>query len=238
MAGYYNNAVVTLAIADAMNCHVGFLQRRHNYYSPPILGDDGAFYCLREELPGSYYLRGSSCLSKRAWTLQECVLSPRVVHFARDQVFWRCREDEWAEGYIFNSFMCSGAHFSDRAGHLIDQKECNPSWNKKLPASMQNHWGPEVSWEAWYECVSAFSRRCRTQASDKLAAIAGLASKFCEAENVKYIAGLWDRDLFHGMTWSTWRDGTSDIDLSANLFVPSSEYRAPSWSWASVDGSV
>jgi hypothetical protein len=74
-----------------------------------------------------------------------------------------------------------------------------------------------------------------------LAAIAGRASKFCEAENVKYIAGLWGRDLFRGMTWR--KDGpyvaaAADIKFSANLFVPPSEYRAPSWSWASVNGPV
>ena len=66
---------------------------------------------------------------------------------------------------------------------------------------MNNYWGLEVSSEAWYECVSDFSKRSLTQASDKLAAIAGLASKFCEIENVKYIAGLRGRDLFYGMTW-------------------------------------
>jgi hypothetical protein len=55
MAGYYSNTVVTLAIADAMNCHIGFLQRRHHHYSPPILSDDREFYCLQKELPGSYY---------------------------------------------------------------------------------------------------------------------------------------------------------------------------------------
>jgi hypothetical protein len=138
----------------------------------------------------------------------------------------------------------------DRAGHIIDQKECNPSWREELPGTMDNYWGPEESSMAWYKCVSDFSKRRLTQASDKLAAIAGLASKFCEIENVKYIAGLWDRDLFYGMTWRKygpreWCEepwlylaATADLNLSADLFVPPSEYRAPSWSWASVNGSI
>ncbi|PMD14852.1 hypothetical protein NA56DRAFT_540688, partial [Hyaloscypha hepaticicola] len=151
--------------------------------------------------------------------LQKRILSPRVVYFTRDQVFWRCRVGEWAEGY-------------------------------ELSGTMNNYWCPEESSMAWYKCVSGFSKRRPTQASDKLAAIAGLVSKFCEIENIKYIAGLWDRDLFYGMTrrkygpreWCEepwlYLAATADLNLSADLFVPPSEYRAPSWSWASVNGPI
>jgi hypothetical protein len=248
MAGYYNNSVVTLVIADAMNCHDGFLQRRDHDHSPPILGDDGEFYCLRKELPGSYYVNASSCISKRAWTLQERILSPRVIHFTRDQVLWRCREIVWAEGYIFNSYLYP-RDYMDRLGCLIDRQDCNPSWREKLPVSLRSHYFSGSYSIGWYDCVSDFSKRSLTQASDQLAAIAGLASRFSQLENVKYIAGLWDRDLFHGMTWRIYTRGESveewcrpyfaskaDFNLANNLLQP--PYRAPSWSWASVNGPV
>lgn len=54
MAGYCNSAVVTLATADAMNCHIGFLHRGRKDYSPPIRGDDSKFHCFREVLPAEH----------------------------------------------------------------------------------------------------------------------------------------------------------------------------------------
>jgi hypothetical protein len=29
-------------------------------------------------------------VNKRAWVFQERILSPRIIHFARDQIFWEC----------------------------------------------------------------------------------------------------------------------------------------------------
>lgn len=31
-------------------------------------------------------------LNRRAWVLQERMLSPRILHFAKNQVFWTCAE--------------------------------------------------------------------------------------------------------------------------------------------------
>jgi hypothetical protein len=56
MAGYYNSAVVTLATADAINCHIGFLHRRRKDYSPPIRCHDGKFHYFREA-PRNYRSR-------------------------------------------------------------------------------------------------------------------------------------------------------------------------------------
>jgi hypothetical protein len=84
MVGYYNNAILILGIVDVINYNVGFLHKRHQHYSPPIAGDDGEFYHLRETLPDEYDLNVSSWISKRAWTLQERLLSPHVFYFTRD----------------------------------------------------------------------------------------------------------------------------------------------------------
>ena len=46
---------------------------------------------------------GSSKLLNRGWVVQEQVLSPRVVHFARGQVFWECglsRESEFCPSFL------------------------------------------------------------------------------------------------------------------------------------------
>jgi len=252
MAGYYNNAVLTLAIADAINCNVGFLHDRYHHYSPPIPGDDGEFYCLREVLPQAYDLNVSSWISKRAWTLQERLLSPRVLYFTRDQLLWHCREDEWAEGDVYDFYRSDGGFCGHGAGYFIDRTEYEAYWRNKSSSSADKiSFDTDFAARTWYNCVSEFSSRSLTRASDKLAAIGGLANMFCQPELGRYLAGLWERDLFRGMAWKRVEPalGTREryrsyvaIKAKKNLvardYMPILEYRAPSWSWASVNGPV
>jgi hypothetical protein len=84
--------------------------------------------------------------------------------------------------------------------------------------------------------VTDYSPRQLTFPSDKLPAISGLASKFhgiAEACNrgSRYLAGLWEKDLMMELSWR--------LDTKQESFHPiPREYRAPSWSWASVDGPI
>lgn len=52
---------------------------------PPILYD----FIFRDEWKRSVV---DAPLNRRAWVLQEKFLSPRTLHFARDQLFWECHE--------------------------------------------------------------------------------------------------------------------------------------------------
>jgi hypothetical protein len=69
-----------------------------------------------------------------------------------------------------------------------------------------------------------------TKSSDRLPAIAGVASKFGEILNSKYLAGLWQIALPADLLWRT--------DHTIESGQHGSDYRAPSWSWASIDGKI
>jgi hypothetical protein len=245
MAGYYESATVTFAIADAINCYVGFLGSRRRHYSPPIPGEDGELYVLRQTLPGDDDLDLNSCIGKRAWTLQERLLSPRVIHFTQGQMVWHCRKDRWAEGYIqdYKSDTDWRVSSSLQIGRCISQTEraaVNPTRGiLKLKRAAP----------AWYGCVSEFSTRRLTRASDKLAAIAGLADAFSRSELGQYMAGLWEHDLFRGLAWTITQNiwtqhpqfkipRKAARTLTAREYEPPLEYRAPSWSWAAVNGPL
>ena len=102
MAQYYNRALLTLAVADAMTCHVGFLYDRKHYTSRSIGGEDQHYYCFRDVLQDEFDLNMKAAINQRAWTLQERLVSPRVLSFTREQLLWSCRECEWAEAYVYN----------------------------------------------------------------------------------------------------------------------------------------
>ncbi|ERF73129.1 hypothetical protein EPUS_09127 [Endocarpon pusillum Z07020] len=86
----------------------------------------------------------------------------------------------------------------------------------------------EWSWEMWEDLVSDYTRRGLSVPSDKLPAFSAIASRFQEIFHDDYCAGLWRSKLTEGLQWSV---------NEPELFRPE-EYRAPTWSWASVFGDV
>jgi hypothetical protein len=81
----------------------------------------------------------------------------------------------------------------------------------------------------WQNIVDLYCRRILTRPSDKLPALSNLAAAIAEQTSDTYIAGLWRSHLVEGLIWQATghaRGKTSEPP----------EYRAPSWSWASIDG--
>ena len=102
-----------------------------------------------------------------------------------------------------------------------------------------------------------YSQRELTYGKDKLIALSGLAHDYFERgrqseetshthdrgkQRGKYAAGLWEADMPSALLWRTHQfppDMTQPVNASP-LHPPwrPSEYRAPSWAWASVDAHI
>ncbi|KAM0426063.1 hypothetical protein ACHAPT_008694 [Fusarium lateritium] len=82
----------------------------------------------------------------------------------------------------------------------------------------------------WYDLVQEYSRCTMTNFSDKLIAMAGLANHLQPSigNNDEYIAGFWRSQLPHALCWGK-------MSKPVQGFRPA-QYRAPSWSWASLEG--
>lgn len=81
--------------------------------------------------------------------------------------------------------------------------------------------------------------------------MSGLAEKYADPKLGRYLAGLWEQDIFRGLAWTRVEPGertegqyTSYFAIkakrrfAARAFKPPLLYRAPNWSWASVNGPV
>lgn len=79
----------------------------------------------------------------------------------------------------------------------------------------------------WRRIVKNYSDLNLTLEKDRLPALSGLAQKAQESRKDKYLAGLWSRTLVDDLCWRTYGP-------KGQL----QEWRAPSWSWASVDSHV
>lgn len=80
----------------------------------------------------------------------------------------------------------------------------------------------------WSMIVWYYSATDLTYGSDRLAALSGIVARQHGNNGGRYLAGLWRERLVYQLTWQV-------LNTSRK---PRPEWRAPTWSWASVDGPV
>jgi Heterokaryon incompatibility protein (HET) len=109
MAEFYSNAYVTIAATKSANHGGGCYSKLRQEYSAHHVGtistkaNQPLHVYARRQLPhhsDNDHLLGIKGLTQtkevplltRAWAFQERLLSPRVIHFANDEISWECRE--------------------------------------------------------------------------------------------------------------------------------------------------
>lgn len=220
MASIYGSSIVTISAPSSSNSKIGFLHPRSPYPTVNLdftLSDGSvATVQLRRRLKTFRETVTSGPLYQRAWAFQERLLSRRILHYAEGQLHWECQETCLSE---------------DGRSVPGDDKLKSNSILSSIAASPFNHLEPRSLYKDWYSTVEAFTKGMLTRASDKLPALSGLAKVFSGRTNDRYLAGLWESDLKVGLLW---RAARSD---APRLRRPL-EYRAPSWSWAALDGHI
>jgi hypothetical protein len=142
-----------------------------------------------------------SNLSTRGWTLQEQILSHRVIHCMRPEIHWNCHRKYHTE----SQFTFDGARFK-------------PFLSKFLPS----HATAAEMQRLWVEWMTDYSTRDLTVTKDRLGALAGMVQYFGERTGFKHILACWRETLIDDLLWIR---GGDVIDPSMSL------PQVPSWSW-------
>lgn len=148
-------------------------------------------------------------LNHRAWALQEWHLSPRRLIFTSYDAIFDCLQGPKRE-----------------FGHGVYH-------HRILPSAIPSAWD-------WELLVINYSSRELTNPGDKLPAISGLAQQFEKISNGRsgrYLAGLWEAYLPSSLVWHRMSVSFNLPQPNRDLARPAS-YRAPTWSWASINGTV
>ncbi|KAI1779330.1 HET-domain-containing protein [Hypoxylon cercidicola] len=90
----------------------------------------------------------------------------------------------------------------------------------------------EPSFLLWNQVVEQYTQRQLSFPGDKLPALSGICQLISSQVGSWYLAGLWEDGLPYCLLW----EKATDVEGS-NVPVPP-EYRAPSFSWASLDCPV
>jgi hypothetical protein len=268
MGHIYSNAALTLAASVSESGEARLVKDRNpvNEVMLPYTGCDLSPPCevfvtdRRFTDFGQDVTNGN--LSQRAWCLQERAMSRRILHLGKDQLFWECYTGIWAEGSSMrlgakgksldevSKFRSVFQSMNTTTGRI--QMTYRPP-SRAAPAglpdmqdrSFMHQIRERKPYGPWYCLVEEYTKRAMKYDSDKLPAIMGLARKFAETLSCKtlsekewddlYTAGLWDKDLFAGgLLWSSGNFQQWNVQHVRSTGT----YRAPSWSWASVDGPV
>lgn len=243
MGEIYKNSVLTIAATNAADGTSGFLRNRLAEVHCQLQGKRGKlvsvnvrpridWYCL-PEIVGP--------LTRRAWVLQERLLSQRILHFGGQQTMWQWRSKTLAEGFSDLDHVPEGQIPEEIESmlrnefQLIAQPESPHQENSQglishnaFAARNGLYRARDIIYDLWYHVIGIYGCLNLTKITDKLPAIAGIARQVQLRTGDVYLSGLWKSDIERGLQWY--------YQPASILTRPSSSRsRAPSWSWASPD---
>ncbi|KAJ4247465.1 hypothetical protein NW762_013140 [Fusarium torreyae] len=229
MLSVYSNAYMTVGAYRAKDSSEGLFGERPTreyveleYTSNGLQGQVLAFNLpLREEAVSDDYITlPNEPLSDRAWGLQERVLTRRMLMYGTQQLFFECNEGFRGEDGVFLEERFLNIYENmDKRAKTTTLRKCLTNYEDGQVLSYKT-----ALFASWYNLLWLYGPRKLTKASDKLPAISGIASIFAKRLDDEYVAGLWRSHLIEGLLWQ-------GLKCRRNQ-----EYKAPSWSWASMDG--
>lgn len=166
-------------------------------------------------------------LNKRGCVFQGRLLSPRVIHFTRDQIFWVCQK---VANETFPALHAQDLRLGERPvffkDNLLGAASLSSSDREKHFLGARLHWHLGI--------VAPYLKCVLTKPEDKLIAISGIAKLFQDIFQDDYLAGLWRKGLPQQLLWRA--SGNKQANGLPSAKPP--HYRAPSWTWASVDADI
>jgi hypothetical protein len=234
MPEIYMNAYVTIAAAATEDSHGGFLVDR--IWAPDSqpcqvpIPTMGTVYLDRERFDSNqgnnkYYPKEKiNYLTDRSWCFQESQLSRRLLTFDQLQLSFTCLHHGLIESR------------ESTPASAREERNWLRSRIREILAMTDQKAGMQSLFTTWHKIVEDYTTRSLTFPRDKLVAISGIAKVIGTALDDKYHAGMWARDMPQALLWSPYEEETLPTRPQKASYPP--EYRAPSWSWASIDGPI
>ena len=158
----------------------------------------------------------------------ERMLAPRILHFARNQIFWDCGTISACEAIPcglpqpLDTIAATDRHWRGRLQEITSLG--------RSPFSGANDDSME---EFWKSSVLKYTSCNLSKQKDKTKAIWSVAKIVRDAlpNNEEYGGGMWEHALEEQLAWRV-------ADVKRSERMSELQLRNPSWSWASVKGAI
>ena len=215
MSAIYKDAAVTIAAASASSSHEGFLRVRRNLQplsractvKAHLLNGRVGFIQVASFY--DFHLNLEHNLDHRAWSLQEFLLSPRLLVYSDFEVLWYCEVE------AHKTVTKSNVEYIQGLRRI--------PLRRKAAEEHQPVMSVDEQYKTWKNIIEEYTGRSLSDPEDRLHALAGVSSELEGLWMDNYSYGLWQNNLVKLLAW---RPETN---------LPRRSNRAPSWSWASFD---
>ncbi|KAE9574129.1 hypothetical protein CGMCC3_g9907 [Colletotrichum fructicola] len=183
MHAVYRSSLITMAPSEAVTSKTGFLRPRDMWRPIKMKArfDENVFSDVLL-IPEGSSCRPSAPLFQRGWTLQETLLSTRVLVYGLREL----------------TFLCLEGIRSECGSHLTVE-EINWAFHpgSKIHINMEHP-------QSWNYLIASYSERFLTVEGDKLLGIAALAEEYGRSKRVDgYFGGLWRDSFLEQALWTT-----------------------------------
>lgn len=231
MGEYYGNAICTIAALASVDGLGGCFKSRNPLRMLECVVNSSNERSLRisAHQPMRYEFDSNLApLHKRAWVVQERLLSRRTLYYGSTGLYWECRTASTAE-WRPDGIAAVPPTQKDQ-NRPVDKSLKRHYWDlDKVSDSAENIWDFH---RLWYGIVEIYTGAFLTFPTDKLIAIAGLVAPLEKRFDLSFQAGIWSRYSTIDLIWK--------VDVMKTRKSQHQEHpprrlpnEAPTWSWAS-----
>jgi hypothetical protein len=240
----YANSVLNIGAAHASGSEEGLFSDRESLNSGKVRwapesdastesewylytsnDSNGLHYRHRDSLQ---YLRSNSPLLKRAWVIQECVLSPRMLLFSRTQLYWQCSAAACCELFPRGEGLRFPSHattfdFAFWTTKHIRYFDFNDESSRITPATTVHDFQFR-----WFYTLRMYTEAELTYPfKDKFKALEGVGKHVAQLTSDTYHRGLLANILPATLLWTS-----DEIFKRKTGSFPTPSTIVPSWHWA------
>ena len=240
MDSVYGNCETVICATSATSSKTGFLSQRRDVqpivavpFVPCDNGNTGSYgFYDTEAFPtrNNWQSVEKSEWNKQAWTFQERIVPPRVLHFGNETVYLECRTSDFSElGCLPRQIVIENSVLGNDYRYLgvLERLHAQDPLDKL-----------EI-YETYYKFACEYSKRMLSFETDRLSAFSAVMTRFTQLMESDNMYGIWIEDVWRGLIWSVW--GRREDKVAAITSKPPSKQGKspwPSWSWYSSPNPV
>ncbi|OCK74646.1 HET-domain-containing protein [Lepidopterella palustris CBS 459.81] len=214
MEEVFSGAYCTIAATSAVDSNAGFLDRNISSEYIYVQDASGRRFYIGTNIDDFDNDVDEARLNRRAWVMQEKVLSGRTIHFSANQTYFEC-----GQGVYCESLTRLKSHY--RKKHFL----LDPTFPDRLIKS-----GNESTIEFIHFLFEDYSKRGLTMKTDRCVAMSGLEARIAAALGCQSRYGIFPRYLHRNLLWQSSDNKMERIEYKTQ--------NVPSWSWMAYSGGI